>query len=462
MAAKFDSVLRLTVTALLTVAALGAIGHCIGLLQAFLWQTGWWWTLVAGAVLVVSVITLRRAASSWALHPHRGFAVAFSVAATLRVGLAWAWDAPLVSDFKDYHDLAMGLLDGSEWLQLGRPMGYPLMLAAAYRLFGADLLVGEALGVALGLAGLVGLYILAQRLVGPQGAVWAAWGYALWPANVLMTPVLGTEVPYTSIFLWILVTLVLAGPSARFGWFCTCLAGALTAWGHMVRPTTLALLPAIWAYFVRLTPLRLGGVLRAVVLTAVVLLFLTPVAMFNQRETGRWSYSTSAYGNWSFLVGLNQKHNGMWNVDDAAKADELGDRQAIDAWARSEAWRRFSTDPGATLALVGRKFFIMWASDDYGTYWAYGIHPSANARIVTGLNALSQLFYASVLCLAAFALWRRDDWHPGWWSLWVGLVTLVAVHSLVEVQGRYHAYWTPVFILLAARGLAGSRGGYHS
>ncbi|MEB3221809.1 MAG: hypothetical protein VKS61_06985 [Candidatus Sericytochromatia bacterium] len=367
----------------------------------------------------------------------------------LRLGATWALDVPLISDFKDYHDMALGLLNGAPWLQEGRPTGYPLALAATYAAFGVSTSAGEGLGVATGTLGVLALYALATPLVGRRGATAAAWAYALWPANVLSTPVLGTEVPYTTAFLAMMAALIRVGPGLAVGAAWACLAGALTAAAQYVRPTTLALVPAAWAFLARSAPGARAGAMRVLVYTGALLTLLSPVLAFNHAHLGRWSLSTSAYGSWSLLVGMNQRHNGMWNVDDAAVADRLQDRRAIDAWAAEEGRRRLLADPPATLALMGRKFVIMWGAEDFGTYWAYGFRPDADPGVRAMLALISQAFYAALTALAAWALWRQRRWPLGVWPLWVGLLLLVGVHSLLEVQSRYHCYWTPVFMVAA-------------
>ncbi|MEB3329081.1 MAG: hypothetical protein VKQ33_07600 [Candidatus Sericytochromatia bacterium] len=454
MAAALDTGLRALVLAMVTAVALAAVTTTFWFAQAAWHEAAPGWVLAGlGIALLLGLAggtgRLRGllAAGVWP---------AVLAALGLRLGVVWALDVPLISDFKDYHELALGLLNGAPWLQEGRPTGYPLALAAAYAAFGTTTSVGEGLGVALGTLGVLALHALAKPLVGPRGATAAAWAYALWPAHLLSTPVLGTEVPYTTAFLAMMAALVRVGPGLAAGAAWACLAGALTAVAQYVRPTTLALVPAAWAFLVRGAPGLRVGALRVLLYTGALLALLGPVAAFNHAHLGRWSLSTSAYGSWSLLVGMNQQHHGMWNVDDAAVADRLRDRQAIDAWAAEEGRRRMVADPPATLALMGRKFVIMWGAEDFGVYWAYGFRPDADPGVRSLLTLASQAFYAALTTLAAVALWRKRRWPVGMWPLWIGLLTLVGVHSLLEVQGRYHCYWTPVFMIaagaLAARG----------
>ena len=438
------------VVALIALCAAGglffALAHAMSLLGpavALLWVG----VVVAGALALRG----REAATSPAF-----LGAAFATLLALRAATSLAIDAPLISDFKDYHDLAVGVLNGGPWIQDGRPMGYPLLLAAAYGLAGPHPTTGEWLNVFLGgLSGLA-LWALVQRLAGPVAAGLAVALFAVWPAHALMTALIGTEVVYGCAFLAAMAALVRVAPAGQ-GWAWAATAGAFTGLAQWVRPTTLALVPAalLWLLVAGRRP-HAAAALAGLYLAGL-LLVLAPVAEWNHRTQGRWSLSTSSYGGWSLLVGMNQRHHGMWNVDDAATADQLGGLAAVDAYARAEGLRRMQADPLATAGLLARKFPIMWAMEDYGTYWALGTAPSPDHGRMALLTLLAQTFYAAVTGLAAWALWRRRDWDAAWTPLFVGLLLLVGVHSLLEVQGRYHFYWTPVFLALAACALIAPR-----
>lgn len=445
----------LTALGLIAFSALGglldALNHASALHGG--WVTGLWiGSAVAGAV------AYRRQAAGLSPGPALVLQALFSLVA-LRALAAIAIDAPLISDFKDYHDLAVGVLGGAPWLQDGRPMGYPLLLAAAYALAGPAPVVGEWLNVLLGGASGLALWWLVRPLAGPGPALGALSLFALWPAHVLMTPVLGTEVIYGLAFLLAMGALVRARPDAArwataAGWAAA--AGALTGLAQYIRPTTLALVPAalLWLALAGRRP-RPVAALAGLYLVGL-LVVLAPVAEWNHRTQGKWSLSTSAYGGWSLLVGMNQRHFGMWNVDDAATAERLGGLKAVDAYAKAEGLRRMTSDPLGTARLLTVKFPIMWAMEDFGTYWALGTAPSPDAKRMALLTLLAQTFYALVTTFAAWALWRRREWDAAWTPLFVGLLLLVGVHSLLEVQGRYHFYWTPLFIAMAATSLARS------
>ncbi|MDB5099604.1 MAG: hypothetical protein JWM80_4025 [Cyanobacteria bacterium RYN_339] len=352
-------------------------------------------------------------------------------------GLAsWYLDGPLVSDFLEYHDLALAAARGGPWFSDLRPMGYPLLKAAGFAVLGPVPWFGEALNLFLAAVTGTFLYLWARRIWGAAAAVLALWLYAFTPAHALMAAVQGTEIPYAAAFMGALWALAAAPP-----W----VAGLMLGLSQYVRPTSLILVPAVALYYRSWKPLLAFGV--------AVLLVLAPVVGWNWQTHHKLSLSTSTYGGWSLLVGTNQVSNGFWNLDDTILVNKLPFDQR-DQFAREEAKRRVLSDPLGFGALALRKFGFLWGAEDFGTYWTLGVRPQADQRPATALYLLSQAAYCLILVLAGVGLWleRRRPAEPVVLAL-LGLASLVAAHTFLEVQSRYHFYWTPVFAGLAGVGL---------
>ncbi|HEY9721063.1 MAG TPA: glycosyltransferase family 39 protein [Oscillatoriaceae cyanobacterium] len=367
----------------------------------------------------------------------------------LRLVVSIRMDAPLISDFLEYHQLAIGLLHGGSWFSELRPMGYPLLLALAYKLGGVGPTSGEWLNVVLAVLTGIALYGLGRRSGGPAAGTLAIWIFALAPSQILTTAELGTEIAYAAVFM----AAIWAAVEANTRWPLALVAGALLGLSQYVRPTSLALVPAflLLPWLAGLDWRKL--VLRLTAFVAAFVLVLAPVALYNHRVSGHWSLSTSNYGGWSLLVGTNQAHNGMWNVDDVALTARFTDLRAKNAFALREGEHRLISDPLGFVALAARKFPIMWASEDYATYWTMGTAPHPDEVAIANLNVLAQAFYVLVLLLALLGVWRKRD-DAGIQLILTITGILVAVHSLLEVQSRYHYYMVPAFCLLAALGLA--------
>jgi hypothetical protein len=468
---RLHTVVRLACAVLVTaIAALAVEGWLAVHLEAA-WTLGaGFWPLAGGLGLLAALglAAARRPGGvpegPWALAAVVGLALGIRLLAVALI------DAPVISDFLLYHNFAVELAQGGAWQPVshdrggawwleGRPMGYPSMLALAYALAGPSPAWGEALNVGLGVLGCFAMYAAVTPLAGARVGRLAALLFALWPAHVLMTPVLATEVAYATLVLAMAAALARArGTNPHDAWRLAAwagLAGAATAAAQYVRPTTLALVPAaLLALAWRQPGLRAAGIPVAAY-GAVLLTLLLPVAFHQHAATGKWSLSTSGYGSWSLLVGMNQQATGMWNVADDAAAGRLGTLPAVEAWARVEGWRRLTADPAASAHLMVRKLPLMWRLEDFGTYWALGTRPGTPLGTQRLLTWLAQAFWAAVSLGAAWALWRRHLEHPGWLFWIVGLLTIAAVHALLEVQSRYHFAWTPLLIALAAVGWVG-------
>lgn len=116
----------------------------------------------------------------------RAWAAVLILALALRVGVAFAWTAPLVGDAADYHRLAAGLASGRGYVDANgrstawRPPAYPAFLAGVYRTLGDG---PRAIG-------------LAQALVGAAAAGVLGWGAALTlgaPAGLLATALVAVD-----------------------------------------------------------------------------------------------------------------------------------------------------------------------------------------------------------------------------------------------------------------------------
>lgn len=336
----------------------------------------------------------------------------------------------------------------------GRPPGYAVALAGAY-LFSADRqLAAEALN--LGMAILAGGAVLglARGLYGARAGALALLGYALWPAGALMTSVPMPHIAFD------LVTIVgaWAAVGMRPGWRGDGLSGAILGLGQYMRPLSPFLLPS-WI----LARVWHGASLRSLLLTSGVtagafLLVLLPVLVQSTASTGSPSISTSDWGGHSFFIGTYEPTGGRYSeaadqeLKDLAGPVSLQERSAL---GMRIALQRIREDPVGMAALALRKQDTLWGTEHYGTQYAQGHglarRPEAPRATVTIL--VSQGFYVFALVTAAMGLallrHRPDALVPlAVTTIWV----VAAMHALLEVRDRHHAYVIP--LLLPWSGLA--------
>jgi len=248
--------------------------------------------------------------------------------------LIWVLSVPTVpvSDFAMYRESANYL---SEFGRLDSGFIYMpgfVALLAAIRNLGGDLLAQKLLGVFFGALGAAGLFVVTWKLVDETGATSgggdqevqpAGWRrlcpcphaalataiYALWPAGVAMSSVVGTDVPAAALVVGALALLVAFGRTRP--WTAALAFGAAMGLAAWVRAVALPLSALSLGYWLALR-LRLG---RAVVLTALgvatALVVLSPWAFRHLRQSGSL-YFTDDHGGITALIGANPNSEGTY------------------------------------------------------------------------------------------------------------------------------------------------------
>lgn len=414
---------------------------------------------VSGIVLGLAAIAMRLyVRGSWS-RPPRWLAMPWPGLALLLLTRAIAVvfvDAPLSSDPKFIHLLAVGVAQhGANPIAAHRPMGYSTLLAGVYALFGPDPHLAELLNLALALITGLLLFGMTRHAFGRPAASAALVLYAIAPAQILLVLPPLTEILYGML----LVAAVWAATGlGRQGLLAAVASGALLGLSEYVRPLSQALLGGfvLLPFLVR-SSLRRAAPLGAAVVIAFVVV-LTPLVAWNYSKFGEVSVSSSSYAGWSLFVGTNQKHNGMFNQDDA---EILGAQPGNSWWARSEAMgklgvQRILDDPQGFAELAVRKFSILWSGEDYGVVWSMR-DDKLDSRVPATLLFLGQAFYAGLMAMVAWVLYRERHRRPLAAQLIVMMLLIVVVgHTFVEVQSRYHAYMIPLFCALGGLGLAGA------
>jgi hypothetical protein len=364
-------------TAITLVAILNLAASLEHLVRAFPGVLG-----VGGIAAVVAVV-IASVGAIWALlrlaATGRSLAamwMGIGLALGTRLAIALLIDAPLRADAAIQNQLALDVAEG--FCCFGhRPMGYPMLLGAAYGLFGVHAWLPELLSVLLGTLTAMLVWDLARQAWGPSAGALAIGLYAVMPSQVLLVTVPLSELTYA-----LLLTATIWALTQWQRWLvpASVVAGVFLALSQYMRPTSMVLLP-----FLASVPALGGapsrrGVFAAAAMAIVFVMVLAPVVAFNLGQHGALSLSTSAYGGWSLFVGANQEWNGTWNPDDAAVFAEL---PGTSAWERSEAAGRLAldrirADPRGYADLAVRKFYVMWSDERYAVN--YAVRPHGNSR----------------------------------------------------------------------------------
>ena len=199
----------------------------------------------------------------------------------------------------------------------GKPLGYPLILSLAYRIF-PDPVSGRILNVYLGMTTVVLVYWAGKIITDSNGGLFSMLWMALSPTEIFMTSVLGTEVvisTFTIAAISGMLFLLYKNEKINNNFFY--LPGMILGISVTIRPTSVLIL------FVLLLLLFLKRNMKNRLLIAskiIIGLLLIPSVLviwtsFSSQQVTLRSISSDSY---PLLSGTNISHNGFYNSDDAS------------------------------------------------------------------------------------------------------------------------------------------------
>ncbi|MGQ9768323.1 MAG: hypothetical protein ACUVSS_13630 [Anaerolineae bacterium] len=161
----------------------------------------------------------------------------------------------------------------------------------------------------------------------------------------------------------------------------------------------------------------------------------------------RWGYN--------FLIGTNNETWGRYNENDVELVSALpGDVVEKNQAALQLGLQRIRSNPAAFLALLPKKFVVMWGDDTYGVHLSTaGAGRAVAASVIEYLYYVSQVFWCLILLLGVIYIWPLDRPIPfGLQCLLILLILATLFFELWEVQPRYHHFLNPVLAIVAAAG----------
>lgn len=392
--------------------------------------------------------------------------------------LAWShWTAatpPFLSDPEYYNATALSLarghgftvtFDGEQGFIPGGdptafwPPGFPMLLAAAYGLFGETLAVARTLNAIAGALTIVPIYFIGRRLFGPSAGLMGASLATLVPSLVFWTPVLFSETIFTFLFACALALLLYAiGPTYKLQPMQLVLAGLVIGLAVLVRGQALLLLPvaAGWAVLVGAGPgsalrlLAIMSLLAAVVLgpwaVRNVVVMDSPIALsanfgYNLR-IGHAPYSTGRY-----IVPQD-----LW---DAQPGLSFHERETLfNELGRERAVQYAIQHPGRELSLSGKKIIALWRPDSDALKWvtSFGQNPLP-AGYWEPLRIVSDTTYLTIVAAAGAALFLLQEKRGvAFVAALIGLWT--CMHVAFFGEPRFHLPMLVVIVPMAGSAFA--------
>ncbi|MDP3766662.1 MAG: glycosyltransferase family 39 protein, partial [Dehalococcoidia bacterium] len=362
-------------------------------------------------------------------------AIVLAIACSAR--LVWVvfsdWQPAFDDDAFRYDFAARALIEGRGYVHLDGaptafwPPGYPLLLAAAYAVFGEAVAVAQALNVALATATVALVYLIGRRTVGPRPALVGAGIVALFPSLIFFTAVTLSEVTFTFLALLAVYLLVVDAqgsrerdPSAGSGRSLRLLfaAGLVLGFASLVRGQAL-LLPVVLIPFWLLAGIQWPRIAdKLVVLALGIGLIVAPWTVRNAMELDSpvlistnagvdfWiGHNAEAAGNFGRAGGeeLVLRYPELETAEREVRVNREGFREGL-AYA--------ATHPAQELLLPVKKLFWLYYNDEEGLKWneGHGGQAFLSSGMREALLSLSNVYYFAVLGLVLLGA-------PRWFSL---------------------------------------------
>jgi 4-amino-4-deoxy-L-arabinose transferase-like glycosyltransferase len=389
-------------------------------------------------------------------------------ALAIAVRLAWVLLVPTrpVGDFAMYLESARYLVEhgGLDPEFIYMP-GYVWMAAGVYAL-GGGLLAVKMIGVAAGGLATAGVYGIARGLFGRASAIAAGLLCALWPADVAVASVTGTDMPAAAMLalaVWLLVALAKERPLGAPAAF-----GLVMGLSVYIRAIALPLIVLGGLHFRAIGARWVHVATRTAAALVVALVLLVPWGIRNHRHYGEF-FLTDSHGGHTALVGANPNSEGTYSRSlNRLFSEGTGyslfkpphresDRVAYNLALR---WTRVSPGYAAGLLvakadrLLGRERSLLYwplyrqsvLPQEPGGNW-FDVHRAGIERLVDGFWC----FLLAMTLIGILAAWFGRKWAA--LSLLPLPLGLAAVYTLFFAEPRYQLAIVVLLIPFAGAGI---------
>ncbi len=385
---------------------------------------------------------------------------------------------PMVSDAREYFDLALRLVAGDVREPFYWPPGESLVLRAAFALLGPSVAVARALTIAMSTLTVALTVLIARELAGDRVARTAGWMAALYVPSVLLCGQTYAQHLAALCLAAIAYFAMRAAREPRLAYFAT--AGLALGAGILTRPSMVSVSPVVvaaWAVAAYREPrarraLRSGAVAAGCVALACIL----PVCAHDARAGAGWTVSTNNernlfLGNNPFTPDYKTSHLGQRSLEEL----EPGARTYLESfYARDDervamqhaAVAYMIEHPARTSLRTLNRTTSFWGFDYLASReiqkWR-GWRPSARTSLaLLALEAASYLAIAALAIVTLFAMgasahgarWVPEAggaFSPAWRTWLVALALAYELPYTVAFSGgTYHFPVVPLLVPLAA------------
>jgi len=355
-------------------------------------------------------------------------------------------------------------------------MGFGMVLAGLYSLFGTGLMVAKLFNVILSLILVLLVYLGGKMFYGEKAGRIAALLIALWPAQIMYTSVIASEHLFMVLFtatVLLILSFVKQYTYKNYKFFNGNLSligiGVLTACAQLVRPMAMLLLP-VFAVFILIYKRYRANTITSVGLgvksvTLVLICYFAVINLVNipiQNATG--IDVTRSDSGFNLMIGTNIEHKGTWNEEDFGLIKKNNyDFDKVHSEAKQIAIERLKGDPKQIIKLVLAKYNILWGNENYGYYWSTVSAGSSKTEAIIKAHprlfyGVSEAFYILIILMALCTgiCTLREKRYDALIILMIFGGILIS-YTLLEVQSRYHMPVVPLLILFGTSFLPGTK-----
>jgi 4-amino-4-deoxy-L-arabinose transferase-like glycosyltransferase len=346
------------------------------------------------------------------------------------------------------------------------PPGYPLLLAAIYKVFGHSVTLAKLLNAFAGAAACLLIYAIGAKVFSRKVGFLAAGILAVFPSQIYYSTLILTEGLSPALFAVLLLLLLTwtierQNPSPLRLFFLGVFLGAAA----LMRAEIAVLLLAVLLVWKLMIPSWRTFARRAALLVAGMVLVIMPWTIRNAISMHAFIPISSGVGH-TFLAGHQKDpYNPHHYFPEVKYQREYADipfpEQEIKVEQASlRAGLRFMvSNPGYESALLFEKFYHLYMSDSDALKWINigPVMPSGERRVIIPHSAtekwtlLANGYYYAVMASAVLGvlLWFsvRDKKRL---LLVLFVVGWTLIHLAFIPDGRYHTPLIPIFCLWAA------------
>ena len=362
-----------------------------------------------------------------------GLVAVLVITAILRIGAVVRIDDPqqvprshAEGDAPTYYVLAENLIDGIGYRYSAdtlptarRTPGYPLLLAAIFKVFGRDFNAVRGVQCVLDVLTAFLVFALATILLRNTGAaLLAALAYALYPPAILSTTYIMTETAYT--FLLVLFTLccVVALRNSSYSLFAA--SGILIGLATLTRPGVFLLPLVLLVVCIIAKPSSWRGMILLLIAFTITML---PWGLRNSRDMGKFIPTSTLMGANLYKGNHLPSQGSFFTSTDSLLTPQIRAEVATvtearrDSILRTEAVRMILANKKDVAWLMLKKIPRLWFN------LGYGRAPSRRSLALAGLH----------LVLIVLAVYGYLTIPPDRRFLGVVPITIIKVLSLIHI-----------------------------